>query len=37
LGWRWGARGTDVAREVADVVIADDEVSTLVERWPSTW
>jgi cation-transporting ATPase I len=33
VGVAMGARGTDVAREAADVVIADDEFSTLVETF----
>jgi calcium-translocating P-type ATPase len=33
VGVAMGRRGTDVAREAADVVIADDEFSTLVETF----
>jgi cation-transporting P-type ATPase I len=33
VGVAMGARGTDVAREAADVVIADDDFSTLVETF----
>jgi magnesium-transporting ATPase (P-type) len=33
VGVAMGARGTDVAREAADVVIVDDEFSTLVETF----
>ncbi|MBV8999304.1 MAG: cation-transporting P-type ATPase, partial [Solirubrobacterales bacterium] len=33
VGVAMGSRGTDVAREAADVVIADDDFSTLVEAF----
>jgi len=30
LAWQWDVRGTDIAREVADVVLGDDNLQTMI-------